>query len=217
MKKTAGAEELTKYRETEGGLYLLRAYAARRETDKSESAARLQAVIAEITPEPGGSIAIDVFERLHAEMVRLMILDELDPLIKDLIKVISNQGLSGSDLFTELRAALRFGKGHTPSDAQTREKVRKIQAAWVQSYIKMEETGIYETEHAIAKRIAPENGFSVASAKNYLNKLMEDPIQERWIEQIIERALIVKAVRGISKKAARPSRVTGKTKPPSWK
>ncbi|MEN2426297.1 hypothetical protein [Chromobacterium vaccinii] len=217
MEQTAGAEELAKYRATQDGIYLLKAYTARLEADKSENAARLQAIRVEMTPEPGGGIAIDVFERLSVESARLMILDELDPLIRSLVEAISNPDLSGSNLLTALRAALKIGKGHAISDTNRNEQRGQIQAAWVQSYIKMEESHIYETEHAIATRIAKENNVSVQSAKDYRTTLMENPIQKRWIEQIIKRALVVKAARGISKKAARPVRVAGKKKPSSWK
>ncbi|CAG2136051.1 hypothetical protein [Cupriavidus numazuensis] len=187
--RPAGSAALTKYRAHGGGIELFRAYIDRRKADQQANLQRKTEVIEALNPTGGTGIPVDAFERLTSELTMLQILEELDPVIKDLLRFCMNPGLGGDQL-PNLRSALRIGgDGHAPSDSEQAERKWAVQERWIGAYLTMQETGIYRSQNDIARDIAKALGVSQRTAINHwTDKKLAEPWQASWALSIEMRA-----------------------------
>ncbi len=179
---------------------LFRAYTERRNADKQENDSHLFELIKEIE----GGTTLDRFAAVANELVMLNILNELDPVIADLLKFCNNSG-PGSEQLVNLRSALRIGKGHAPSDSAAEMLKREVQAQWIAAYNEMEAEVVHISENCIADKVAKATGVSRATAISHWRALKSiAPSQARWALQIANRARISDAHRRIVARPLRP-------------
>lgn len=217
-KSQAGSDALARYRAHGGGMELFRAYVERREADEDlnrEKRSQLEAAF----PKAGEGIPVEEFTRLTAELLRMSILDELDPIIRNLLQFCENQP-SVDDQLVELRRALRIGKGTAPNESKAKERSWHIEKEWISAYVNMSETREFRSVDAIANEIANAMNISITTAKNYWNKkTRREPWVERWANEIIWMAKKPKKPKTISSRSQKISQPTKKrgAKPTSWK
>ncbi len=198
-----GHTDLTKYKSENhrGGIALFRAYIKHREANQKNYDQRKKALIKNC--ESG--LALDEFEKNLAEVLLLNILEELDPIIRDLLTFCKNPG-KPDDQLPNLRSALRIGKGHSPYDSDLKEKQWEVEMCWITAYLTMQDDRIYRSQSKIADEICQKLGVSKSTAikhwKDFCEKL---PHQQKWAERITSIA-----------KAMKESAPIKKTKPKHW-
>lgn len=206
-RRPAGGDSLTKYRAHGSGIELFRAYVERRRADKATNLERKRQVLATLTPSPGCGVSSEAYEQAASELVVIQILEELDPVIKDLLKFCTTtKKYSQDEQLVQLRAALRIGDTKAPDDAARIERKWKVQQAWIDAYLEMQKSLKFRSQNAIAKEIANECGVSQSSAIQHWNAFKKTlPHQASWTERI-EKLLRP------PKKTAKKERATPKNK-----
>lgn len=205
-----GRKALDKYLAHGGGIDLFRAYVERRDADRQTNA-KIYAETLKRMESPSG-LPSEEFECASLTILRHRILEELDPVIKDILKFCENQP-PVDDQLPNLRSALRIGKGHAPIDS-IRIKIKwEVQQRWIAAYMTMQDTRVYVSANKLAANIANETGISAATAINHWNeKLASEPWQGKWAQEIINGAK--KKKKAPSKKAPSSKRVP--VKPKHW-
>ena len=184
LNRPAGAISLSKYRAHGGGIELFRAFVERRIADRQANLDRKAQVIATITPKAGVGVPVDVFERARAELTALQILEEMDPIIKDLLKFCES-AYPQDDQLPQLRSALRIGNQHAPDDSRKIDKKWAIQQRWIDHYLAMQSARKHVSQNLIARAIAKEFGVSPRTAINHWQeKTRSQTWQLRWARDI---------------------------------
>ncbi len=188
--KEAGCDAFMKYRYHKSGIELFRAYIERRTADSQRNTEKEQQIIERMN-NPSGNPP-DEYEEMTLELLRLHILKELDPIIKDLLTFCQKPPLDKDDQLPNLRSALRIGRGHTPSDSSRVEKQWEIERLWIKAYRDMETTRIYRSEEQILAEIAKAAGVGKTTALSCWRSLKErEPQQLKFSENIARIAIIV--------------------------
>ena len=181
-----GHDALTKYRAHGGGTELFRAYVERRAADKDCNQEKHAELLRRLNGPHG--IPIKEFEEAGTDLLRLQILDELDPIIRDLLTFCENQP-KVDDQLVNLRRALRIGKGHAPIDSSMAEIRWEIQRRWINAFLEMQDTRHFVSENQMAKQISKALGVSVSTAVNHWReKKVVEPWQKRWAAEIAAAA-----------------------------
>jgi hypothetical protein len=152
-RRPAGAVSLPKYRAHGGGMELFRAYVERRNADQQASLNRKAEIIATMTPEAGCNVPIDAFERAGSELVMIQILEEMDPIIQELLGFCENQP-EGKNELSELRFLLKINDGHDPLASSQTERQWEIEQRWIAAYLQMQDSNEYRPENQLSKQIA---------------------------------------------------------------
>lgn len=132
--------------------------------------------------------AYDECETLTTDSLMLAILDEMDAVVKDILKFCESPG-KPDDQLPNIRSALRIGNGHAPDDAARRERRRLVIAEWVQSYLAMQDGAPFKTTKVISETIADKFSITPRTVKNHWTEFIaEFPEQGQWAKQIEEFA-----------------------------
>ena len=183
LNEQPGRIALTKYRVHGGGVELFRAYVQRREADKQVNRQRRELFEGRL-PTPNKGVSHKEFDEAATELLWMDILDELDPIIQDLLKFCEKQ-IPVDDQLPNLRSALRIGKGYAPSDSLLPETRWRIEQRWVDAYLKMSRDGEYFSETKIKADIASCEGVSESTALNHWKALKKrEPWQAKWATEI---------------------------------
>ena len=181
-----GRDALIKYRAHGGGIELFRAYVERRAADKDCNQEKHAKLLHRLNGSNG--VPFKEFEEIGTDLLRLQILDELDPIIRDLLTFCDNQP-KVDDQLVNLRSALRIGKGHAPIDSSRAEIRWKIELWWINAFLQMGDTNIYRSENDIAEDIVNVFGVSKSTAFNHWrDKKEREPWQAKWANEITRRA-----------------------------
>ena len=167
-----------------GGIELFRAYVGQRRAVRQAKEQRKSEIIKAM--EAG--LSPEAFEQAASELLEMRILEELDPVIEDLLKFCKNPGQK-DDQLPNIRSALRIGVRRAPSDSEKAERKWAIQQRWIDAYLAMQETGAVRSENSIADEIAKDFGVTRRTAINHWNdKKKAEPWQEKWASEIAQRA-----------------------------
>jgi hypothetical protein len=178
-----GGSDLELYRRFGGGAALFRAYLKRREADQLKAYRRRQENLSTLQTAPAlGPDYIAVLD----ELIMSHILEELDPLIRDLERFCDDPGPTDEQL-RALRQALRIGRGRSPHDvARARQRENAIQW-WHSAYRQMQNTMMLLSDRAIAHEIADRLRISPRAAWGYWQQLKKsDPLIEATAQRIRE-------------------------------
>lgn len=188
----AGSVALTKYRAHGGGVELFRAYAERRAADYQRNKEAEKRINDRLSNFGKTGIPIREFEELCTERLRLQILEELDPIVGDILAFCESE-TEGDQQLRVLREALRIDRGHSPYDSALAEKRWEIEQRWIGAYLSMQDSLTYRSENDIAKEIANLAGVSQRTAINYWSdKKNREPWQKKWAKQIANVAKLSK-------------------------
>jgi hypothetical protein len=162
-----GGKALEAYMRHGSGIFLLQAYLkSRRAVQKETKTRKENNLITLLTAPPlraKWNAAID-------ELVMFNVLDELDPIIRDLLKNCEDQGEDqgvGGDPLKALRGVLRIGRGRSFSDVAKITRRQLVVGYWVSAYRTMDYSETLKSERVIADEIAKEVGISRRTAFNY--------------------------------------------------
>ena len=211
---TPGHDALTKYRAHGGGIELFRAYVQRRAVDKECNQEKHTELLQRLNSSNG--IPFKEFEEAITDLLRLQILDELDPIIRDLLTFCENQPIV-DDQLVNLRSALRIGKGRAPIDSSRAEIRWEIELRWINAFLEMQDTKHFVSENQMAKQISKALSVSVSTAVNHWReKKAVEPWQEKWAAEI---AAAAKRFRRCSVPDSLPANTRRKksVKPKSWR
>ncbi|MFM0031190.1 hypothetical protein PQR70_33740 [Paraburkholderia madseniana] len=196
---------------------LFRAYVERRSADHQANLDRKAEIIATITPEAGCVVPIDVFERAGSELAMIQILEELDPIIQDLLGFCENQP-EGKNQLSELRLLLKIDDGRAPRDSAQIERQWQIEQRWVEAYLEMQDSKEYRSEDLLSKQIA--EGLPAAiqiGPRQVLNhwkdKKKREPWQAKWAKEIEGRAKLFAATTKQPAKDAKAEKKAAAGKP----
>jgi hypothetical protein len=185
-----GYRDLERYKENNGsGVHLFRAYLNRRKADRQQDETRKRSLEAKREEAKRGRTR-RFTEDEAVELLRLDILDALDPVIDDLLMVckVCEEGKPNSnEILTELRSALRIGRGRSPCDAAQDTTRRKAIYLWWQAFTAS--TTVSRSRSVTAAAIAKELNISKRTALNYLEQgQRENPVLRRIVGETATRA-----------------------------
>lgn len=184
-----GSQALKEYLTHGGGAELLRAYVQRREADKENTKTRWEELLGLISV-PGTGLPPGQFYDVRREMLWLRILEELDPIIQDLLAFTESETHQDYQL-SVMREALRINKGRSPYDNRLAVQRWDVERRWINAYLNMQETSQYRTENVIAKEIAKASGVSIGTASNHWKGLRQrEPWQAEWADQVAGMARV---------------------------
>lgn len=167
-----------------GAIELFRAYVEHREATKTEDRQRAEAILTSLD-----GLSLNVLDKQLSELLRLQILEALDPIIRGLLDFCENQP-EGKNQLSELRLLLQIDQGRGPNDNKDTQRRWAIEQLWIDAYLKMQETGQFRSENEIANDIARQMSVSSRTAKNHwdsMRKREKVPLQARWAKQIADR------------------------------
>jgi hypothetical protein len=183
LNRPAGLVSLAKYMGHGGGMELFRAYVEQRRATRQANSDRK----AEIIQAMSSGLSIEASRQADGDLLEIRILEELDPVIEDLLKVCAGK-TQGNERLVELHSALRIGDGRAPSDSTQTEYKWAMQQRWIDAYLIMQETGIFRSENSIADEIAADFGVSRSTAINHWReKKKAQPWQGQWASEIALR------------------------------
>lgn len=207
-----GRAALDKYLAHKGGIELFRAYIERREHDRKRTQERKSNLLQRM--ESGLPTA--EWDEISSEFLHYRILEELDAVIGDLLRYCEKPPSGKDDQLVNLRSALRIGKNHSPYDAKLAETRWLCEQGWIDAFLRIAETGKFESQASIAKRLAATFGISKSAAITYWRgKSEREPWQARWAKEITDRAKL--AQRRIAPSGQKSFLSTTRTKPKSWR
>jgi len=158
-----GHADLHRFSRHESGVHLFRAYLKQRAIAGpilQPRRARIHAALKSWSFRDGYTAEI-------AEAAMLDVLDRLDPLIADVLRVCENSGRAGpATELKNLRHALRVGRGRSSYDAESETTRRAVIYRWWQVAGKKDPRSL----SAIASDIANEFGISKRTALNHLKQ-----------------------------------------------
>lgn len=185
--RPAGVDEVTAYRTrkqegNESGIDLFRAYVARRNADQSISRERAARLIAQLESESG--LSPEAHDAAYAELIMLHILEELDPIMAELVS-FCDLPPGKDDQLAALRSALRLGKGRTPADAKrTWQRWRAI-PLWIEAYDAMQKTCTNRSDRDIAREIGRKLGVDWRTALRHWEEFGRRATwQAAWVSHI---------------------------------
>lgn len=185
LDEIAGHAALTQYRTHGSGLDLFRAYIGRRNADKQRNEERRLELEARL-PGPGLGIPIPEFEDITTDLLRLRILNELDPVIEDILYAIENP-VSADGMLADFRKALRIDDGRALNDIETKRRKQLVISLWWRAYEAMPRTG-WRSQRAVADSVATESGVSTRTAINHWNAFLKDGylghVHKKWLAEI---------------------------------
>lgn len=204
-------DNLSRFKLSGDGWHLFQAFILWRNATVASATERKAAILAEMESAPG--MPIQGFEAASTEFLGLDILENLTPVITDLLDFCGSD-MDDNAKLTALRDALRIGLFHAPSDTKTKETKRKCVALWIAEYGALERDAAFVSETAIARRVGKQCHVSYKTALTYWhNFLKEAPWQAKWVKQLIDMALSRKRYKSIKPR----TRATKPGKPRSWR
>lgn len=160
-----GYPDLARYKEKNGsGMHLFRAYLNRRKADRQQDETRKGLLKAKRAEAERGRGKLTEDEAV--ELLKLDILAALDPVIADVLKVCEKGKLDSNKALSELRSALRIGRGKSQYDAVLDKKRHAAIYLWLRAFT--DSTTVFRSPSATATVIAKELKISKRTALNYL-------------------------------------------------
>lgn len=170
--------------------------------------------MAAMTPDPCCGVPIDVFEAVSSELVMIQILEELDPIINDLLRFCEQPKRDDVDPAVQLNSALRIGKHHAPNDSFNVETRWAIEQKWIDAYLAMQDGGDHKSVDKIAQEIAKSMSITKETARNHWNaKKKREPWQANWAKQIEDGAKLRVTREKQLAKDAKVTKKAGASKP----
>jgi hypothetical protein len=163
----AGGSALELYRRFGGGADLFRAYLNRRDADRQKANARREEKAAMLQTAP--PLGADYMAALN-ELIMSHILEELDPLIRDLLNFCDSPQ-PVDDQLPDLRQALRIGRGQSPHAIALARQREDALLQWNAAYQHMHNTMTLQSDRAIAHEIAEKLGITPRAAWGYWDQL----------------------------------------------
>ncbi len=187
----AGGQSFEDYQQFGGGAALFRAYLDRRAADSLKTECqvkRSEAALRDASP-----LSHEYISALE-ERLLLRILEELDPIIRDLL-CLCDEPVAPEKQLRVLRRALRIGRGRSRQDVESMRRRESAIEQWEAAYRTMLSTGTAKSERAIAQEIANRLGITSRAAWGYWADLKKQNLalrrMTREVREQVRRGVIV--------------------------